>query len=190
MDQLIAFHRTFGSCVLGLPQKDYFFAVPWRGSFGRIWTMQLEPPKGGARALLRGDRGQALTLPRQPVLSAGSRGLLLTGCGCGPWGVGTGDWPLGLHALPDVARRGGGRMLPGGGSSCCGGGGGLGLGVCSALAARPSGRQLRSASHRLWVRTCGGGDPALAPSLACPSGHSPPWGCVQYVAGRGLLSLW
>ena len=45
MDQLIAFHRIFGSCVLGPPQKDYFFAVPWRGSFGRILTMQLEPPK-------------------------------------------------------------------------------------------------------------------------------------------------
>ena len=27
------------------PQKDYFLAVPWRGSFGRILTMQLEPPK-------------------------------------------------------------------------------------------------------------------------------------------------
>ena len=39
------FHRIFGSCVLGPPQKDYFFAVPWRGSFGRILTMQLEPPK-------------------------------------------------------------------------------------------------------------------------------------------------
>ena len=45
MDQLIAFHRIFGSCVLGPPQKDYFFAVPWRESFGRILTMQLEPPK-------------------------------------------------------------------------------------------------------------------------------------------------
>ena len=45
MDQLIAFHGIFGSCVLRPPQKDYFFAVPWRGSFGRILTMQLEPPK-------------------------------------------------------------------------------------------------------------------------------------------------
>ena len=45
MDQLIAFHRIFGSCVLGPPGKDYFFAVPWRGSFGRNLTMQLEPPK-------------------------------------------------------------------------------------------------------------------------------------------------
>ena len=45
MDQLIAFHGIFGSCVLGSPQKDYFFAVPRRGSFGRILTMQLEPPK-------------------------------------------------------------------------------------------------------------------------------------------------
>ena len=32
------------------PQKDYFFAVPWRGSFGHILTMQLEPPK--SRTLL------------------------------------------------------------------------------------------------------------------------------------------
>ena len=45
MDQLIAFHGIFGSCVLRPPQKDYFFAVPCRGSFGRILTMQLEPPK-------------------------------------------------------------------------------------------------------------------------------------------------
>ena len=45
MDQLIAFHRMFGSCVLRPPEKDYFFAVPWGGSFGRILTMQLEPPK-------------------------------------------------------------------------------------------------------------------------------------------------
>ena len=35
----------FTSCVLGPPQKEYFFAVPWRGSFGRILTMQIEPPK-------------------------------------------------------------------------------------------------------------------------------------------------
>ena len=45
MDRLIAFHRTFGSCVLGPPEKNYFFAVPRRGSLGRILTMQLEPPK-------------------------------------------------------------------------------------------------------------------------------------------------
>ena len=45
MDQLIAFHSIFGSCVLGPLQKDYFFAVPWRGSFGHILTMQLRPPK-------------------------------------------------------------------------------------------------------------------------------------------------
>ena len=45
MDQLIAFYGIFGSCVLRPPQKDYFLAVPWRGSFGRILTMQLEPPK-------------------------------------------------------------------------------------------------------------------------------------------------
>ena len=45
MDELIAFHRIFGSCVLRCPQKDHSFAVPWRGSFGRILTMQLEPPK-------------------------------------------------------------------------------------------------------------------------------------------------
>ena len=50
MDQLIAFHRTFGSCVLGPPQKDYSFAVPWRGSFGHILTMQLERTKKEAAA--------------------------------------------------------------------------------------------------------------------------------------------
>ena len=32
---------------------NYFFAVPWRGSFGRILTMQLEPPK--THALLSPD---------------------------------------------------------------------------------------------------------------------------------------
>ena len=53
MDQLIAFHRIFSSCVLGPPQKDYFFAVPWRGSFGRILTVQLEPPKPVGDFLLR-----------------------------------------------------------------------------------------------------------------------------------------
>ena len=45
MDELIAFHRIFGSCVLRRPRKDFLCAVPWRGSFGRILTMQLEPPK-------------------------------------------------------------------------------------------------------------------------------------------------
>ena len=45
MDQLIAFCRIFGSCVFGSPQKNFFFAVPRRGSFGHILTMQLEPPK-------------------------------------------------------------------------------------------------------------------------------------------------
>ena len=45
MALLIAFHSIFGSSVLGPPQKDYFFNVPRRGSFGRILTMQLEPPK-------------------------------------------------------------------------------------------------------------------------------------------------
>ena len=45
IDQLFAFHRIFGSCVLGPPQKNFFFAVPRRGSFGGILTMQLEPPK-------------------------------------------------------------------------------------------------------------------------------------------------
>ena len=53
MDQLIAFHRIFGSCVLRPPQKDFFFAVPWRGSFGRILTMQLEPPKLHAQPIIR-----------------------------------------------------------------------------------------------------------------------------------------
>ena len=48
MDQLIACHRIFGSCVLGPPQNDYFYGLPWRGSFGRILTMQLEPPKQDA----------------------------------------------------------------------------------------------------------------------------------------------
>ena len=42
---LTTFHRIFGSCVLRPPRKNYFFAVPRRGSFGRILTMQLEPPK-------------------------------------------------------------------------------------------------------------------------------------------------
>ena len=48
MDQLIAFHGIFGSCVLRPPQNYFFFAVPWRGSFGRILTMQLGLPKTGA----------------------------------------------------------------------------------------------------------------------------------------------
>ena len=45
MDQLIAFGGFFGSCVFRSPQKNYFFAVPRRCSFGQIFTMQLEPPK-------------------------------------------------------------------------------------------------------------------------------------------------
>ena len=32
-------------CFRSPPKTDYFFAVPPRGSFGRILTMQLEPPK-------------------------------------------------------------------------------------------------------------------------------------------------
>ena len=39
------FSQDLGSCFLGPPKRDYFFAVPWRGSFGHILTMQLEPPK-------------------------------------------------------------------------------------------------------------------------------------------------
>ena len=45
MDQLIAFCGFFGSCVFGSPQKNFFFAVPRRGSFEYILTMLLEPPK-------------------------------------------------------------------------------------------------------------------------------------------------
>ena len=39
------FSQDFGYLCFRSPPKDYFFAVPWRGSFGRILTMQLEPPK-------------------------------------------------------------------------------------------------------------------------------------------------
>ena len=42
------FSRDFCFCVFRPPQKDCFFAVPWRGNFGRILTMQLEPPKTSA----------------------------------------------------------------------------------------------------------------------------------------------
>ena len=57
----MAFHRIFGSCVLGPPGKDYFFAVPWRGSFGRILTMQLEPPKTYARVDIEMSKDDALS---------------------------------------------------------------------------------------------------------------------------------
>ena len=55
MDQLIAFYGIFGSCVFGPPQKNFFSAVPRRGSFGRILTMQLEPPKTDACDVRGGD---------------------------------------------------------------------------------------------------------------------------------------
>ena len=61
MDQLIAFYRIFGSCDLGPPQKNYFFAVRQGGSFGRILTMQLEPPKNLEMTII-------LTLRQQSVL--------------------------------------------------------------------------------------------------------------------------
>ena len=74
MDQLIAFHRILGSCVLGSPQKDYFFAVPWRGSFGHILTMQLEPPKFDKEkpATGMGDTDSNLGL----CLQQGARGIV------------------------------------------------------------------------------------------------------------------
>ena len=39
------FSQNFWFLCFRSPQKDHFFAVPWRGSFGRILTKQLEPPK-------------------------------------------------------------------------------------------------------------------------------------------------
>ena len=40
------FSQDFWFLCFRSPQKNFFFAVPRRGSFGRILTMQLEPPKG------------------------------------------------------------------------------------------------------------------------------------------------
>ena len=39
------FSQDFWFLCFSSPPKDYFFTVPWRGSFERILTMQLEPPK-------------------------------------------------------------------------------------------------------------------------------------------------
>ena len=42
------FSQDFWFLCFRYPPKGYFFAVPWTGSFGRILTMQLEPPKSNA----------------------------------------------------------------------------------------------------------------------------------------------
>ena len=47
-------------CFRSPPQKDYFFAVPWRGSFGRILIMQLEPPKAMVQEIQRESSGFTL----------------------------------------------------------------------------------------------------------------------------------
>ena len=81
---------------------------------------------GAVRAFVRGVSGSALILPRPPALPAGGWGPLPTGCGCGGLGLGTPHWPLGLHALPDIACLGAGGRLPGGGGSSRHGEGHLG----------------------------------------------------------------
>ena len=55
------FLQDFWFLCFRSPQKNYFFAVRRRGSFGRILTMQLEPPKNLEMTII-------LTLRQQSVL--------------------------------------------------------------------------------------------------------------------------
>ena len=61
---------------------------------------------------MRGVWGQVLTRLWLPVLWAGSKDGVTTGCRCGHAGVVTRHWPLCLHALLVIARGGAGTRLP------------------------------------------------------------------------------
>ena len=76
------------------------------------------PGGGWPDTVVRGVWCQALSLPRPPVLWAGCRGPLPTGCGCGG-GCGRGDpspTPQSALLRAGFARCGGDRRAPGGGA--------------------------------------------------------------------------
>ena len=99
-----------------------------------------------------GVQGRALSHPRLPVLWAGPRGPLPTGCGSG----GVRAWdpsPTPQRALlrAGFARCGGGMRAPGGGASCLGVGR-PGSGALPPPTARPLGWLPGPTTHWLWVR--------------------------------------
>ena len=118
-------------------------------------------PGGAPLAWVWGVRGRALSHPRLPALSAGCRGPLPTGCGCGgvrAWGPVTNptsralaSWLCALWGRQEGAR--GGRRLPGCGASR--------VGRSPAPDCPPSGRAA-GAHYPLAVGAggCGRGDPS------------------------------
>ena len=144
---------------------------------------------------MRGVWCQALSLPRPPVLWAGCRGPLPTGCGCrGMWAWGhiTGpteralaSWLCALWGRHEGAR--------GGGASCLGVGR-PGSGALPPPSARPLGGLPGPTTHWLWVGRVRAWGPVTNPTaraLACcgggmrvPGGAPPAW--VWGVRGRAL----
>ena len=79
-----------------------------QASVGRCWAGGRASPGELPCAVVRGVCGQALVLPRLPVLRAGCRGPVPTCCGRGCAGVWARHCPFGLHALQGAECRGGG----------------------------------------------------------------------------------
>ena len=80
---------------------------------GALWGWREGVPGGGVTcAVVRGVCGQALVLPRLPVLGAGCRGPLPHCCRRGRANVGAQHCPFGLNALRGAACRGGGGRPP------------------------------------------------------------------------------
>ena len=109
-------------------------------------------PRGAPPAWMWGVRGRALSHPRLPVLSAGRRGPLPTGCGCGGvrvWG------PVTNPTARALACCGSGLRVRGGGASCLRVGR-PGSGALPPPTARPLGGLPRPTTHWLWVRGAAG----------------------------------
>ena len=155
-------------------------------------------PGGAPPAWVWGVRGRALSHPRLPVLWAGCRGPLPTGCGCGgvqAWG------PVTNLAARALACCGGGLRVPGGGASCLGVGR-LGSGALPLPTARPLGGLPGPTTQWLWVRggagvgtrhqphsanSCELALRAVGAARGRPGGAPPAW--VWGVRGRALSRL-
>ena len=111
------------------------------------------PGGGWPATVVRGVTCQALSLPRPPVLWAGCRGPLPTGCGCGgvrAWGPITNPTERALASwLCALWERQEGAQ--GGGASCLGVGH-PGSGALPPPSARPLGGLPGPTTHWLWVR--------------------------------------
>ena len=123
----------------------------WRAGFARC-RGGMRWPRGAPLAWAWGVRGRALPHPGLPALSAGCRGPLPTGCGCGgvrAWGPVThptaralASWLCALWGRHEGAR---------GGASCLGVRR-LGSNALPPPTARPLGGLPGPTTHWLWVR--------------------------------------